>query len=437
MREGFSKQERPHRGRSDWDTIGGLASDLTPAPLKNLSVGSICAVLALSIAGYSGASPLTGCAEHFIEGEIQNAPTLFSIPPGEPFDSNIHLCYQVDDASFFAVEYWPERFALRWAAYRLSAQPFGPGACNTYTRAMGNCYINEENWVEPFECERDSDPFHRDHLLTGPTMDSNAFVNSGHDRGHIAPRQAFSWHVCGAYQTFTMANMSPQSASLNQGIWADLENQVLTWAADHGPLHVVSGTIFRFFPHWRFSVFRDGALDPDEIYSPGSTLEQVTVRMRANAEQFPDGHILNPRRAPNPDRLNEAGRNLPVPTGYFKVIYRPAMEDEPAEAIGFLLPHSYERLRMLTDHYDGFERDAAYWAFVSRIDLIEEIGGIHFPGISDEMKRQWRSPWFFERKGGRLIRDPDCGVGSPAGVLAGASRAERQAACRPIVAPTD
>jgi len=84
------------------------------------------------------ASPLSGCQEHFISANIQNAPTLFQSAPDEPFGSNVHLCYRTEDASFFALEYWPERFAPRWTAYRLSGDVFGPGGCNTYTRAMGN-----------------------------------------------------------------------------------------------------------------------------------------------------------------------------------------------------------------------------------------------------------------------------------------------------------
>lgn len=404
------------------------------------AIPALALLLVLPLLSYTprlDASPLLGCAQHFIGRDVQNAPTLLGSAPEKPFDSNTHLCYRVENTSFFAAEYWPERFAPRWTAYRLSGESFGPGECNTYTRALANCYINDDEWAEPFECERSSDPFHEDHLLEGETLDDKAFVNSGHDRGHIAPRQAFAWHVCGAYQTFSMANMSPQSASFNQGIWADLENQVLTWALDHGPLHVVSGTIFRFFPHWRFSVYREGALDSDQIYAPGSTLEEIALRMNANAEQFPSGHILQPLRVPDPDRLDPERRTLPVPTGYFKVIYRPAVAEESAKAIGFLLPHSFERVAMLADHYDGLDREEAYWGFVSRIDLIEELSGVRFPGISQGLKRQWRSPWFFARRGVRAIRDRDCGVGTPAGVIRSASRAERRAACRPIVSGSD
>ena len=126
-----------------------------------------------------------------------------------------------------------------------------------------------------------------------------------------------------------------------------------------------------------------------------------------------------------------------MPTGYFKVIYRPAAGEQPAQAIGFLLPHSYERLEMLADHYDGLGREEAYWGFVSRIEVIEEFSGIRFPGISEELKHQWRSSWFFERRGVRTIRSGDCGDGTPAGILIGAPRDERRAVCRPIPAEPD
>jgi hypothetical protein len=100
----------------------------------------------------TGASPLSGCQEHFISANIQNAPTLFQSAPDEPFDSNVHLCYRTEDASFFALDYWPERFAPRWTAYQLSGDVFRPGGCNTYTRAMGNCYVRSEAWEERFTC---------------------------------------------------------------------------------------------------------------------------------------------------------------------------------------------------------------------------------------------------------------------------------------------
>lgn len=154
-------------------------------------------------------SPLDHCSTQFIDENVSNAPTLFSSPPSQPFGTNQHLCYRDDGVSFFAVEYWPQEFAPRWAAYRLDPQNYGANGCSTFTRNVANCYIREDTWSDFENCTEASDPFHSDHMLTGTTLTSNPFSSTGHDRGHIAPRQAFSWHVCGAYQTFTLANMSP------------------------------------------------------------------------------------------------------------------------------------------------------------------------------------------------------------------------------------
>ena len=198
---------------------------------------------------------LSGCADQFIGGKLSNAPTIYNSDPLEPFESNLHLCYQDNDTSFFALEYWPEEYAPRWAAYKLSPENYGENGCNTLTRGKANCYYQEQSWEDYLACAKGSDPFHADHQLPGNKLGPRDFSNTGHDRGHIAPRQAFSWNVCATYQTFTMANMSPQRAYLNQNIWQFLERQVLTRAVDEGPIYVVSGLTFRDFPTDSFEVF--------------------------------------------------------------------------------------------------------------------------------------------------------------------------------------
>jgi len=163
-------------------------------------------------------------------------------------------------------------------------------------------------------------------------------------------------------------------------------------------------------------VFRDGTLDVDQIYPAGATQKDVAIQMRANDDDFPSVHILNPQRSPSPDRLNEAGRSVPVPPGYFKVLYRPEAGDEPARAIGFLLPHSYERLGFLADHYDGLDRGEAFWAFVSRIDLILKSSvAFVFPGYRMSSRRPGEVVGFSITEAGAIFGTGDCGVGTPAG----------------------
>ena len=205
-------------------------------------------------------SVLADCADQFIGGTVDNAPTLFSSSPNQPFDTNKHLCYKNDGVSYFALEYWPKEFAPRWAAYKLTPENYGEHGCATFTRKIADCYFQEKTWAGFEACTKGSDPFHEDTLLPGDKLGSNDYSNTGHDRGHIAPRQAFSWDVCATYDSFTMANMSPQRAFLNQNIWADLEQQVLTWGIDEGPVYVVTGTVFRRFPTERFQVYQAGPL---------------------------------------------------------------------------------------------------------------------------------------------------------------------------------
>lgn len=385
----------------------------------------LVAVLAVAPSSVFGQSPLQDCAAQFIGGQVENAPTIGSSSPTEPYRSNRHLCYRDDGASFFAIEYWPEQFAPRWAAYRLDPANYGLDGCKTYTRNTANCYFKEKTWADFQGCEKGSDPFHPDHMLSGDKLGSGDFSNTGHDRGHVAPRQAFSWHVCGTYQTFSMANMSPQRALLNQKIWQYLERQVLTWAVDEGPIYVVTGTTFKPFPHSKFRVYTGGTLDHSKIYSPDISMLAAVEQHRVNFTSHPRGHILRPDRNANPSKVKNKVRDLRLPTGYYKVVFRPAAGDEPAHAIGFLLPHTFESLNAIP----GFASEETFWAFVSTIDLIEETSGTRFPGISEDLKRSWGDGFFLSRHTGRNIRSKSCGRGSAKGVVEGSTKDQRIAFC--------
>jgi len=137
-------------------------------------------------------SPLDNCADLFIDGQITNAPTLFNSSPDEPYGTNIHQCYRIENASFFAMEYWPEIFAPRWVAYKLSPENYGENGCNTFTRSTAGCYFRSNTWEEFESCTDGSDPFHSDYMLPENKLGTDDFRNTGHDRGHLAPAQAFS-----------------------------------------------------------------------------------------------------------------------------------------------------------------------------------------------------------------------------------------------------
>jgi hypothetical protein len=120
-----------------------------------------------------------------------------------------------------------------------------------------------------------------------------------------------------------------------------------------------------------------------------------------------------------------------MPAGYFKVIYRPAVGEKPAHAIGFLLPHTFENLNLVFSQYENVKKKDVFWMFVSTIDLIEKTSDVTFPGIPADMKDLWGDDFFFARDQSRDdLRGANCGKGSPVGVLPDSTKAQRLAACK-------
>jgi hypothetical protein len=238
------------------------------------------------------------------------------------------------------------------------------------------------------------DPFHVEGVLVElelPHLRTNAFSGTRHDRGHMAPNNAFSWHLCGAYKTFSMANMAPQRDHLNRVTWERLEAQVLYWGVTLGPIYVVTGPIWERFPEEEFEIFALGQVDRVLMAQPGEPLRPGT----------------------------EPG--IVRPTGFFKVIYRPAADGEDEQAVAFLVPHT---------HQSGL----SFWSFISTVELVEAASGLEF-GFDDRLKRGGRQLFWLDRRmpGGWSVRAPEaaCAGGYRAdGWFPELSRAERRALCR-------
>jgi DNA/RNA endonuclease G (NUC1) len=199
---------------------------------------------------------LASCASAFVNDDVDAAPKRIQSTASTMADTT-HLCYRLGDKVFFALEYSSRRLTANWVAHRLE-DTFGERGCGSIPWDDMNCYFKGDDLAAclalPDE-EKPKDPFHEDGTLKArqkPRLGTEAFRGTKHDRGHLAPNQAHSGHVCGAGQTFTMANMAPQLDELNRRLWADLEEQVLFWAVTEGPIYVVTGTTFTPFPTEKF-----------------------------------------------------------------------------------------------------------------------------------------------------------------------------------------
>ena len=362
--------------------------------------------LALGAAAPRAEPGLDNCVDQFPGGAIEHAPTRAGSGPADPATGNVHICERSGETSFFALEYAPERLAPIWVAYRLS-DAFGPDRCGSVPRDHMRCYFGRADVQTCLASDRKpGDPFHIEAVLVElslPHLRTDAFSGTQHDRGHMAPNNAFSWHLCGAYKTFTMANMAAQRDHLNRVTWEPLEAQVLHWGVALGPIYVVTGPIWTRFPEEEFDIFGLGQVDralmaqPDEGLRPGDS-----------------PHIVRP-------------------TGFFTVVYRPASEDEDEEAVGFLVPHTHQR-------------GLSFWSFIATVSVVEQSSELEF-GFDQGLKRGGRQQFWLDRRmpRGWSVRAPEseCTEGYRAeGWLPELTRQERLVLCagsafEPPLAPDD
>lgn len=66
---------------------------------------------------------------------------------------------------------------------------------------------------------------------------------SGYDRGHMAPAGDMKWSEKAMHNSFSMANVCPQSKALNTGAWKRLEEKCRTWARANGSIYIICGPI--------------------------------------------------------------------------------------------------------------------------------------------------------------------------------------------------
>ena len=92
------------------------------------------------------------------------------------------------------------------------------------------------------------------------------YRRSGYDRGHMTPSGDMPEEQA-QQQSFSLANMVPQTPKLNRGVWAKIETVVRARAASSGELYVVTGPAFQGG--------NLSAIGPDGVLVPTSTWKAV------------------------------------------------------------------------------------------------------------------------------------------------------------------
>ncbi len=131
-------------------------------------------------------------------------------------DSNNHEHYLIQ-RSVFAMDYDDHEAEPNWVAWNLTAEDLGSA--------------------------KRTPSFHSDPELPGSFhhITSDYYKGSGFDRGHMVPSADRTDNAQENEAVFTMANIIPQAADNNQGVWEKLESDCRGWAREGNELLIMCG----------------------------------------------------------------------------------------------------------------------------------------------------------------------------------------------------
>jgi endonuclease G len=143
----------------------------------------------------------------------------------------------------------------------LFAQTYIPKYVGEYKQQIVNegaytlCYLNDYElsvWVaydlNPAQNVKRADCFRVDPKIVGGTATPKDYLNTGFDKGHLAPCDDFCDSTEHMQNTFFMSNMSPQYPNFNRIVWRMLEAKAKLIYAKYGNCYVVTGPVLNAPP---------------------------------------------------------------------------------------------------------------------------------------------------------------------------------------------
>jgi len=143
------------------------------------------------------------------------APHLDNLDLGTP-----GRCDQIVNREGYALGYSERYEQPLWVAYRLTAAE------------VTNAPV------------RRASSFHADDAIATGSATPQDYAGSGFDRGHLAPAADMRFSAQTMYDSFSMANVSPQVPQFNRGVWRVLEDKVRELALRYDSVVVVTGPVF-------------------------------------------------------------------------------------------------------------------------------------------------------------------------------------------------
>lgn len=105
------------------------------------------------------------------------------------------------------------------------------------------------------------DAFHADTAIPGQfNQKVNDYAGTGYDKGHMTPAGDMS-STSSQFDSFSMANMTPQAKKLNEIAWRKIETEVRNEVLKNGPAFILTGSIVT-----TKKTLNDGIVIPDYIF---------------------------------------------------------------------------------------------------------------------------------------------------------------------------
>lgn len=105
-------------------------------------------------------------------------------------------------------------------------------------------HLTRERLYQAEEIPRENS-FHSESRLTkNIRAELSDYKGSGYDRGHLAPNADMA-NESQQYDSFSLANMIPQTPENNRYVWKNLESVTRYLTKKHGDVYVVTGVAFR------------------------------------------------------------------------------------------------------------------------------------------------------------------------------------------------
>ena len=162
---------------------------------------------------------IAGCYTHFTYTKLASEAHKHydNLELGVPCPSDL-----VIDREGYALGYSTRNSQPLWVTYRLTDFEVTNRVCKRFGFFL-------------------PDPTVKEHFYVGASPED--YFRTGYDRGHMAPAADMHWSTNAMLESFYMANISPQTASLNRNTWAMAEAFARECAVKEGSVFIVTGPI--------------------------------------------------------------------------------------------------------------------------------------------------------------------------------------------------